>query len=140
MASLHTVLMSLEEGDLLTETLKEKLKPALREYIKLLEATPNLSEEFSEALDSLNKLLHRCQNAKEEYQFENKEHRDKLFKHKQLQKMSKILKALIGYEERYRKDKKFADKAFGSKSEYKVFLLNNVEWVLTKTKYEFTED
>jgi hypothetical protein len=63
-----------------------------------------------------------------------------LFKNKKVQQMRKIIKTIIGYEGKYRGDKKFALKAFGDKEAYRLFIRNNVEWVLTKCKYEFSED
>jgi hypothetical protein len=46
--TLHKALITVGQQDLLTDTLKEKLKPALRDYLNFLEADPTLCEQFKE--------------------------------------------------------------------------------------------
>lgn len=66
--------------------------------------------------------------------------RDNLFKNKQLPKINKIMKVLIGYEQKHRADKKFAQNVFNDKMNFVNFMRSNVQWVLDKCGYDFTKD
>jgi len=63
-----------------------------------------------------------------------------MFKGKKPSKMGKYVRVLNGLSLKISKDKKVMRKIFGDEDKYAKFLRDNIEWILEKTKYDFTED
>ena len=141
-ATLNDIFKDLDERNMLSESQKSELKPYLETYLAFMENEPLLQATMTPVqMLQVRTILTKCKYAAaDELDMNNMVAIDKLFSQKKLPKMSRYINEIVALTQRLHNNKKLMKKTFVDKSKYWLFVKDNVEWMLEKSGYDFTDD